>query len=98
MDKEIIERLQRVNLTVDEDESTQLDKDDVCKEVEDYSSSCIWRLYLDKDFPIRVLPRMMRKVCRLEKLRVAKIRTNVVQVFFPDGEVMDKILKGGHMF
>lgn len=37
----------------------------------------------------------MKKVWRIEKLKVAKIRANIFQILFPDIEVMEKIIKGG---
>lgn len=48
-----------------------------------------------KGLSVRVLRLLLRKVWPFEKLRVVKIRTNVIQILFPDEEAMEKILQGG---
>lgn len=94
MDKEIIQQLQCVKLAVEEEESTEVDEKDMCKGLEDCVNSCVGRLCLAKEFPVRILQLLVRKVWCMEKLRAVKIWTNVVQIFFPDLEGMEKILKG----
>lgn len=69
MEKEIINLLQKVILT-EEEESTEVHEEDVCKGVEDYKNSCLGRLFSDKDFSVRVLRLLLRKVQRVEKLRL----------------------------
>lgn len=54
-----------------------------------------WPPISDKYFPICVFRLLLRKVWRLEKLRVSKIRISIVQIFFSDSEWMKEIIKGG---
>lgn len=37
---------------------------------------------------------LLKKVWKLKKINMVKIRVNVVQIFFPDLEVMENIIKG----
>lgn len=94
MDYKILLKLQNVQLTDEKDEPTTLEEEDVCQGVEEYFSSCLGRIYKMKDYPLRVLQRLLKNIWKIEKLRVAEIRTNTVQIFFPNLEGMKKILKG----
>lgn len=58
-------------------------------------NNCVGRIYNIKEYLLRVLRMQFNKVWKIEKLRVAKIRVNIVLIFFPDEEVMEKIIKGG---
>lgn len=82
-------------MTEEKEEATFLDKKDVCKEVEACKINCIGRLNAQKDFPVWILLTLMKRAWRIEKLRVSKIYANVVRVFFPDIENMERVLKDG---
>lgn len=55
MKNDIIQMLKRVSLTEDEEETTFLDEEDICKGVEACHQSYLGKLYTDKEFPIRML-------------------------------------------
>lgn len=95
MDWEVIKKQKKVTLTEEEDESTLDDEEAVRNGVEDCRFSCLGRIYLKIEFPIRVLRPLICKVWKLEKSQFMKIRSNVVQIFFKVQEIMDKILKDG---
>lgn len=51
---------------------------EICKGVEACQLSRLGRLYSNKEFPIRIFRGLLRKVWKMEKLRVVKIRVNVI--------------------
>lgn len=65
-------------LTEDEEDMMMPDKEDVFKGVEDNKISCLEKLYTSKEFPLCILRPLIRKVWKLDKLRIVKIRSNAI--------------------
>lgn len=98
IDQEIVKKLRRLNLKDEEDESILLEEEDICHGVEECLSSCFRQIFYHKEYPLRVLRLLLKNVWKVESVRVVKIQVNVVQIFFQDEEVIEKILKGGPLF
>lgn len=71
MEKENIQRFKRVTLIEEDEESTRLEEKDICKAIKDCKTSCLGKLYTEKDYPICILRLLLQKVWRLEKLSVS---------------------------
>lgn len=54
-------------------------------------------LYASKEFSIRILRALVQKVWKLQKLKVVKVRTNVIQIFFKQQTDMELYCGRGHV-